>query len=736
MLKRQFFFLLLLLAQCSMFTIPLSRVLAQTISITTDHTQMVLKVNDARRLYQTYLGERLSEQTDLSQLNMPQAGLSSSCINGLEAYPVMGTEDYYEPTLEIHHADGNPTSVLKYVGSEEVRVKGEESVKETIIYLRDEVYPVSVALHYKVFPQEDIIQQWAEIKQEEKGKVYLGRYASSMLYLEAPRYYLTEFASDWAKEMQMQSQELQFGKKVVDSRLGTRANLMTQPFFEVGLGEPVRENEGTVLMGTLGWTGNFRFTFEVDNQHVLRVVSGINHDASTYLLRKGETFRTADFYFTLSTKGVGEGSRRFQRWMMNHQLHKAKDDRMTLLNNWENTYFDFDEEKLVALFGEAKDLGVDLFLLDDGWFGNKYPRKDDHAGLGDWQVTHDKLPNGVPYLVKKAKENGVNFGIWIEPEMVNPKSELAEKHPDWIIRLPSRETYYFRNQMVLDLCNPQVQDFVFGVVDGLMQENPDIKFMKWDCNSPITNIWSPYLKENQGNLYVDYVRGLYSVLDRVQAKYPDLYMMMCSGGGGRSDVTGLRYFTEFWCSDNTDPIERIFIQWGYSQFMPAKAMCAHVTEWNRRTSIKFRLDVAFQGKLGFDIGLKGLSNEDRQYCREAIKEYKRLKDVVWSPNLYRLVSPYEGQHCVMQRVSDDRSHSIVFAYDIHPRYGERLLNTRLQGLDADAKYRVKEICLMPGRQSWLSCNDKVYTGDFLMKVGVKVTSANDLVSHIIEITKE
>ena len=730
---------------------------AQTISITTDHVQMVLKVNQQKRLCQTYLGERLSEQTDLAQLSMPQASLSSSCIKGLEAYPVMGTEDYYEPTFEIRHADGNPTSVLKYVAHQ-------QQGKETSILLKDELYPVEVTLYYKVFPQEDIIQQWAEIRHEEKGKVYLGRYASSMLYFEAASYFLTEFASDWAKEMQMQNQELQFGKKVVDSRLGTRANLMAQPFFEVGFGEPVRENEGTVLMGTLGWTGNFRFTFEVDNQHVLRVVSGINHDAGTYLLPKGEAFRTADFYFTLSNKGAGEGSRRFQRWMMAHQLHKANADRMTLLNNWENTYFDFNEEKLVALFGEAKDLGVDLFLLDDGWFGNKYPRKDDHAGLGDWQVTKNKLPQGIPYLVKKAKEKGVSFGIWIEPEMVNPKSELAEKHPDWILRLPSRETYYFRNQLVLDLCNPQVQDFVFGVVDNLMQTaSPDpskgggngeaagqfspplegtgeasggIRFLKWDCNSPITNIYSPYLKENQGNLYIDYVRGLYKVLDRVQAKYPDLYMMMCSGGGGRSDVKGLSYFTEFWCSDNTDPIERLFIQWGYSQFMPAKAMCAHVTEWNRRTSIKFRVDVAFQGKLGFDISLKGLSDDDRQYCREAIKEYKRLKDIVWSPNLYRLVSPYEGQHCVLQRVSDDRSHSILFAYDIHPRYGETILPTRLQGLNPEAKYRVKEICLMPGRQSWLSCNDKVYTGDFLMKVGVKVTSANDLVSHIIEITKE
>ena len=321
-------------------------------------------------------------------------------------------------------------------------------------------------------------------------------------------------------------------------------------------------------------------------------------------------------------------------------------------------------------------------------------------------------------------------------EVLQTLEPVLEKHPEWMLTLPNRDTYYFRNQLVLDLTNPKVQDFVFSIVDNLMTENPKLKFFKWDCNSPITNIYALAEGENQGNLYVDYVRGLYKVLDRIQTKYPDLVMMLCSGGGGRCDYEALKYFTEFWCSDNTDPIERLFIQWGYSQFMPAKAMCAHVTEWNRRTSIKFRVDVAFQGKLGFDIGLKGLSDDDRQYCRTAIKEYKRLKDVIWSPNLYRLVSPYEGQHCVLQRVSDDKAHGILFAYDIHPRYGETILPTRLQGLDPEAKYKVKEICLMPGRQSWLSCNDKVYTGDYLMKVGIKVTSANDLVSHIIEVTRE
>ncbi|MBQ8127675.1 MAG: alpha-galactosidase [Prevotella sp.] len=703
---------------------------ATNINITTRNTQLVLQVKDNGRLYQSYLGERLSDATDLSRFSQPFGPLTSTAIKGFEAYPVMGTEDYYEPAFEIRHADGHPTSILKYVSHT-------QTGRETAITLRDELYPVTVVLHYEVYPDEDIIRQWTEISHDEKkGTVYIARYASSMLYFESPAYYLTEFSGDWAREMQMSSQPLRFGKKIVDSRLGARANMFASPFFIVGLGAPATEEHGDILMGTLGWTGNFRFTFEVDHNGALRIVSGINPDASTYLLKRADTFRTPDFYFTLSTNGIGEGSRRFQRWALRHQLYKGGDDRMTLLNNWENTYFDFDEEKLTGLFGEAHDLGVDLFLLDDGWFGNKYPRKDDHAGLGDWQVTRSKLPNGVPYLVKAANERGVEFGIWIEPEMVNPQSELAEQHPDWILKWDGREDYYFRNQLVLDLSNPRVQDFVFGVVDNLMQENPRLKFMKWDCNSPITNIFSHYEKTQQGNLYVDYVRGLYNVLRRVQQKYPDLYLMMCSGGGGRTDFEGLRYFTEFWCSDNTDPVERLFIQWGYSMFMPSKAMCAHVTNWNSRASVKFRVDVAFAGKLGFDIGLKSLSAADLEYCRQAIREYNRLKPVVYSPELYRLVSPYEGQHCVMQRVSDDRRHALVFAYDVYPRYGEPQLPTRLRGLDPSARYRVREVCLMPGHQSWLGCHDKVYTGDYLMKVGITVTSANPLVSHIIEITNE
>ena len=530
-------------------------------------------------------------------------------------------------------------------------------------------------------------------------------------------------------------QATEFGKKIIDTKLGSRAAMHAYPFFEIGLGAPASENTGDVLMGTIGWTGNYRFTFEVDNAGNLRVISGINPYASAYELKPNEWFVTPEFIFTLSNQGTGKASRDIHDWARNYQIKDGKGDRLTLLNNWESTGFNFNEKKLEELMKEAKHLGVDMFLLDDGWFANKYPRQNDKAGLGDWEVTHDKLPNGIPHLVQVAKDAGVKFGIWIEPEMVNPKSELFEKHPDWAIHLPNRETYYYRNQLVLDLSNPKVQDYVFSVVDNIMIENPDLAFFKWDCNSPITNVYSPYLKEKQNQLYIDHVRGVYNVFKRVAEKYPHLPIMLCSGGGARCDYEALKYFTEFWCSDNTDPIERLYIQWGFSQFFPAKAMCAHVTSWNKNTSIKFRTDVAMMCKMGFDISLKEMNDDEMKYCQEAVANYKRLKGTILDGDLYRLVSPYDTNHSSVMYVDKAKSKSVLFAYDIHPRFGEKTFPVKLQGLDPNKKYKVQEINLMPGQKSTLVTDGGTFSGDFLMKIGMNVFSTAHAHSKVIELTE-
>lgn len=693
------------------------------IKIETERTSLIYQVGDNGRLYQKYLGKRLNHNSDMQYL--PQ---------GTEAYLTHGMEDYFEPAIHIRHNDNNSSLLLKYV-EHSSEPKG-DGVNETVITLKDDKYPVTVKLHYIAYNKENIIRTFCEISHQEKKSVILSKYASSMLHLNSSRYFLTEFSGDWAHEVNITERELDFGKKVVDTKLGTRANMFVSPFFQLALGNPSQENAGEVLVGTLGWTGNFRFTFEVDNKNELRIISGINPYASEYKLPANEVFRTPDFYFTYSCQGKGEASRSFHDWARNHQIKKGGETRMTLLNNWEATYFDFNEDKLIGLIDEATKLGVDMFLLDDGWFANKYPRSSDRQGLGDWQETADKLPNGIGRLVEEAQKKGIKFGLWIEPEMVNPKSELYENHKDWVIHLPNRDEYYFRNQMVLDLSNPKVQDHVFGVVDNLMTKYPGIAFFKWDCNSPITNIYSMHLKENQSHLYIDYVRGLYKVLDRIKAKYPELPMMLCAGGGGRSDYEALKYFTEFWPSDNTDPIERLFIQWGFSQVFPSKTLCAHVTTWNRGTSIKFRTDVAMMCKLGFDIKLDDMNQNDHLYCAQAVQNYNRLKPVILDGDLYRLVSPYGSNHTSSMYVGKDKKTAVVFAFDIHPRYAEKMLPVRLQGLNSDQMYRVKEINLMPGNGSSLKGNGQLFSGEYLMNVGLDVFTTQQLNSRIIEVVAE
>lgn len=702
------------------------------IRISTDATDLILQVDPNGRLYYAYLGPKLSHDSDVERIpsNLYAGSNGAVSFRDGEVYPSGSTEDFFEPAFAITHADGNTATYLYYIDSQTEPVDGGT---HTRILLRDKEYPVEVTLNYVAYPAENVIRTWSEISHKEKRPVTLSRYASAMLRFNRPAYYLTSFHGDWADEAHPQTEKLNFGKKIVDTNLGSRAAMFASPFFEIGMDRPATETDGEVLMGTLGWTGNFRLMFEVDNAGNLRVLPGINPYASAYELKPGELFTTPEFVFTLSPEGIGRGSRDLHDWARQYALKDGKGTRMTLLNNWENTYFSFDQDKLSGLMQEASRLGVDMFLLDDGWFANKYPRNDSKAGLGDWEVNRTKLPGGIPALVKSAKEAGVKFGIWIEPEMVNPKSKLFEKHPDWVIMQPNRDPYYFRNQLVLDLSNPAVQDHVFGVVDRILTENPEVAYFKWDCNSPITNAYSPYCKDKQGQMYINHVRGLYNVLDRIKAKYPDVPMMLCSGGSARADYKALEYFTEFWTSDNTDPVERLHIQWNYSRMFPVKALAAHVTSWNKNTSVKFRTDVASMCKLGFDIGLHEMAPADIEYCRTAVANWKRLQPVITDGDMYRLISPDETEHMAVNYVDKSRDRAVVFAYDIHPRIGDKLLPVKPQGLDPDRTYLVTEINLMPGTVSNLNENGNTYTGDYLMKVGLNPLTRKHTHSRVIEL---
>ena len=693
----------------------------KSILIETRNLALLLTVGNNQRLYQSYLGKKLTA-AEYEQLK-----------GGREVYLTAGMDNQFEPSVRIVHGDGNPSLELKYVSH---ITSNKDNTSTTDILLKDPVYPVEVTLHYVSYFNEDVIKAWTDIKHTEAKPVLLTQYASSLLHFNADQYWLTQFHGDWSREMEMQEEQLTNGIKSLESKLGTRTNFYQSQDFMISLNKPSTETSGELIAGSLAWTGNFKYSFEVDQRNGLRVQSGINPFASEYSLKPNEIFTTPAFVFTYSANGKGQASRNLHRWTRNYDLLDGNGPRLTLLNNWEATHTNFTDSRLVELFDETKKLGVDLFLLDDGWFGNKYPRNDDKAGLGDWQEDKKKLPGGLGYLVKEAENRGIKFGIWLEPEMVNPKSELYEQHPDWILKLPNREEHYMRNQLVLDLANPKVQDFVYAIVDDMLTKTPGIAFIKWDCNRSMTNMYSAYLKEKQSHLFIDYTKGLYKVMDRLRAKYPHLPIMLCSGGGGRVDYKALQYFTEFWPSDNTDALDRIYIQWGYSYFFPSKTISAHITSMGKQ-SLKFRTDVAMSGKMGYDIRVNMFTPQELQFSNNAVKTYKRISDVVWQGDLYRLISPYDENRAVLMYVSENKSKAVLFNYIINATRKDIFTRVLLQGLDPQKKYRITEINLFPGTKSTQADNDKVYTGSYLMNIGLSLTPnrAPALSSNVFELTE-
>lgn len=709
---------------------------AQTlIAIESEDYAIVLQTDNIKRLRQVYFGEKLGQSAEYTAIaeQLRYNGTNEDVFN--HVYTSSGTWNIAEPALQVLHADGNPSTELEYVTHKTEKVS--DGVQLTTIQLKDPLYQTEVQLFYKVYQQQNVFEQWTHIKNSGKQAILLKKYASANLYFRNDKFYLTQYHGSWAEEMQPETHELTTGMKVLDSKLGARANLYAPPTFMLSFDGKATEDNGKVLLANLAWSGNYRFDFEKDRYNNLRLIAGANAHAAEYQLKAQQTLETPHFIYVYSEKGIGQASRNMHRWARKYRLYDGEGKRLTLLNNWEATYFDFDEKKLVGLFDGAKELGVDLFLLDDGWFANKYPRNHDRAGLGDWQENKKKLPNGLGYLVKEATKKGIKFGIWIEPEMVNPKSELYENHRDWVIRQPNRQEFYYRNQLVLDLSNPEVQDHVFGVFDNIFTKNPDIAYVKWDANSIIYNAYSPYLnqqKRPQSHLYMDYVNGLYKVLQRVRAKYPKVPIMLCSGGGGRVDYGALQYFTEFWLSDNTAPVDRVFMQWDYSHYYPSIAMCAHVTNWDKKASIKYRTDVASMGKLGFDIVADELSETDMQFCQTAVKNYQSFSKVLWKGDLYRLQSPYENPVACFQFVDTAKDRSIVFSYLVTNRWqiNYSIEPIRFKGLDPSKQYQIKELNVYPNTTSPID-SSKTYSGEYLMKVGFNPDVSGSRRSVVLEI---
>ena len=702
--------------------------------VSTPQTQMILHANEGEDLRMAYYGERAA---DLRQLQAAGDDFN------FPALPAFGTVDMIHlPAVQVQHADGDLNLELS-VSAYKTTTDGDATVHTFI--LKDRLQPVTVKLFYKAYQKVDIIETWTEISHREKKAVTLKRFDSGHLTVRRGDVWLTHLHGDWCAEAQVVQEPLTPGLQVIRNTDGARNAHCDAPEFMLSLDGHPQETCGRTIGAALCWSGNYEIRINTNNKREHHVYAGIDPQSSEYVLEPGETFTTPHLALAYSTEGMGGVSRTFHRWARTEgRLHRGTGVGDILLNSWEGIYFDITEQKIIDMMDDIAKFGGELFVMDDGWFGDKYQRNDDSSTLGDWMVDRKKLPGGIEALTAAARQRGIKFGIWIEPEAVNTKSELFEKHPEWALQTKGRELKLGRGgtQLVLDMTNPQVQDFAFRLVDDLLTKYPEISYLKWDANASIQNYGSLYLpKSKQANLYIDYHRGLIKVLERIREKYPNVVIQDCASGGGRVNYGLLPYFDEFWVSDNTDALQRVYIQYGTSLFFPSNAMAQHIggaPYWNtggRVIPIKFRCDVAMSGRLGIELQPKHMSDEERQQCTTCFADYKALRKTVQTGNLYRLANPYNRRGLAsLMYVEDSQSQAVLFAYKVDNWYGQPLPRIRLQGLDPAATYTVSE----KNVRAWnkpCSLDGQQFTGKFLMEVGIEIPLDWDYASRVFELKK-
>ena len=695
---------------------------AGPVVVETPNISLVLDAENGKAPQYVYFGNKL-KTGDVSRIQAPTGGR-------MDAYPAYGLNTPAEAAIAMRHADGNLSTALRTTG---VSTSKEEHATVTTITMEDPAYPVTVKLNYRAYNDVDMIEAWSDITNNEKGTVTLTTFASAMLPVRRGDVWVSHLYGSWANEARLVEEPLQPGVFMVKNKDGSRNSHTDHAEVMLSLDGKARENQGDVIGAALCYSGNYRIMIDTDDTEYHYLFAGINEDNSEYHLKKGETFTTPALALTFSQEGLSGASRNFHKWGRKYKLMHGDKERKILLNSWEGVYFDINQQGMDQMMADIASMGGELFVMDDGWFGDKYPRKTDNSSLGDWVVDKQKLPEGIEGLLRDAKKNGVKFGIWIEPEMGNTVSELYEKHPDWIIKAPKRDAVLGRGgtQVILDMANPKVQDFVFSIVDDLLTKYPEIDYIKWDANMPILNHGSQYLKaEDQSHLYIEYHRGFEKVCQRIRSKFPEVTIQACASGGGRANWGVLPYFDEFWVSDNTDALQRIYMQWGTSYFFPAIAMASHISAVPnhtvfRTTALKYRIDVAMSGRLGMEIQPKNMTDEEKSLCRNAIAEYKQIRPVIQFGDIYRLLSPYDKKGLAsLMYVSENKEKAVFFWWKTESFQNEHLPRVKMAGLQPDRLYKVHELNRIDLKP--LDCEGKSYSGEYLMSHGLEIPYRNEV----------
>jgi len=694
----------------------------------TEHQQLSLRAEDSGKVQFLYLGRRLANPNEAeTAAAMPWPVPATD-------FDARGHWGNYSGEYALHASmpDGSMGWDLRLVTSKESR-------HALYLLLADPRYPHAEAeVFLEAYAEDDIFTQRIRLRNGHGADMTLLRGLSAAFPLRADSYHITTFRGNWAGENQLCEECVKKGNTLsVSSCTGIKTAEEGSPCFIVSLDGPAQEESGCCLLGALAWSGNYTLTFKHSTYGHLFVGMGHDFSQQPYNLYTGKQIELPTAILVYSEQGKGNASRRLHHYLRRHVIPHGTEARRTVLNSWEGVHFDVHEPTLHAMIERSAELGVELFVLDDGWFGK---RRDDTSSLGDWYPDPEKLPHGLGGLTAKAQACGIDFGLWMEPEMISPKSGLYAAHPEKALCLPHITPRESRHQLVrydedqYTGCDEPVAD--------ILSATPGISYIKWDCNRNISDPGTAALPaDRQGNLYFDYIISYYRSMEYLRREFPQVTFQCCSSGGGRVDLGAARFHEEFWLSDNTDAFDRLRIQWADSHFLPANAMACHVTAspnlyTKRRTSIKFRFDVALMGRLGLELDPRTLSAEERAEFRSRIALSKRLRPLTQGGDLYRLVSPFDGADCALLFVGtgEESGKALLLAYTTERAFTDQHVRIPLRGLKPGARYHIEE--LEPdGSGNRCPLHGLTLGGDTLLASGMPVRWNAPMQSCVILLTK-
>ncbi len=695
-------------------------------TIFTDNTSYQVILTKDNSLTTGYYGPVAGERTFEADkwTTPPKYGTS------IREIPYRGGYVLMEPIIEVVFADGNRELELVFDGYETGEMDGYQYIR---FDMKDSYYPFTVSQYIRVIPELDILEKWLVLKNSGKKPIKVEKAYSGSFRLPAAEYDLIQFSGNWGREFIPRQSMLTPGIKSIFSR--DAKSIQHTPAFMVRPHGETDEFNGKVYFGGLQWSGNFRLDFSIENDERLQITGGINFWDTHWMLNKGEKFTTPKMISgVVANSGPNGVSQLLHQYVKNHLLPKPnnKTVKPVLYNSWYATGFNVNEEGQVALAKIAKDIGVELFVIDDGWFEG---RKNSTGGLGDWYPDKKKFPNGIQPLIKKVNDLGMKFGIWIEPEMINSNTNLYKKHPEWVLQTPHRTTHEGRNQLVLNLAREDVKQFTIEWIDKLLSEN-NIEFVKWDMNRKWSETgWVGVSPEKEREIRIRYMRNIYDILRVTREKHPNVQFESCSSGGGRADFGILQYTDQIWTSDNTNPEDRIFIQYGYSHIYPTNTMINWVTDYGygshqKNIPLTFRFHSAMAATLGIGGNLNKWSKEDKSIATEMILKYKKVRKTIQQGKYYRLKNPLKETRSAVQFVAEDQSESVVFAFQVYETISGVPYNSSnnrlvLHGLDEDANYLVSD-----------GLREKNISGKVLMSSGINVSLRGNYSSKMFTLTKK